>query len=161
MLCHVALVRTDVSEEQSASIIRVTSISDVGMLAVTSNRHAVKKYYVRTDILEECSASVIRMTRVGELGTTLAVTSSQHMLRRESHSISSQLHDVTSQKTAFFTVTTIKTKNVTKLLESCIAVEFIGIIACYYIFLHISKRLVVHETDTSNAVQMPVVSYTG
>jgi hypothetical protein len=38
MLCHVALVRTDVSEELSASIIRVTRVGELGMLAVTSNR---------------------------------------------------------------------------------------------------------------------------
>jgi hypothetical protein len=40
MLRHVALVRTDVSEELSASIIRVTRIGELGtMLAITSNRH--------------------------------------------------------------------------------------------------------------------------
>jgi hypothetical protein len=39
MLCHVALVRTDVSEERSASIIRVTRIGELGALAATSNRH--------------------------------------------------------------------------------------------------------------------------
>jgi hypothetical protein len=38
MLCRVALVRTDVSEELSASIIRVTKISEIGTLAVTRNR---------------------------------------------------------------------------------------------------------------------------
>jgi hypothetical protein len=38
MLHHVALVITDVSEELSASIIRVTRICELGMLAVTSNR---------------------------------------------------------------------------------------------------------------------------
>jgi hypothetical protein len=38
MLCHVALVRTDVSENLSASIIRVTRIGELGtMLAITSN----------------------------------------------------------------------------------------------------------------------------
>jgi hypothetical protein len=37
---------------------------------------------VRTDVLEEPSASFIRVTRIGELGTTLAVTSNQCMLRR-------------------------------------------------------------------------------
>jgi hypothetical protein len=36
MLCHVALVRTDVSEELSASIIRVTRISELGTLTVTA-----------------------------------------------------------------------------------------------------------------------------
>jgi hypothetical protein len=39
MLRHVALVRTDVSEEHSASFIRVTRISELGTtLAVTSSR---------------------------------------------------------------------------------------------------------------------------
>jgi demethoxyubiquinone hydroxylase (CLK1/Coq7/Cat5 family) len=33
---HVALVRTDVSEELSASIIRVTRIGELGTLAITS-----------------------------------------------------------------------------------------------------------------------------
>jgi hypothetical protein len=38
MLCHVALVRTDVSEALSASIMRVTRISELGTtLAITSN----------------------------------------------------------------------------------------------------------------------------
>jgi hypothetical protein len=37
---------------------------------------------VRTEVSEELSASFIRVTRIGELGTTLAVTSNQRMLRR-------------------------------------------------------------------------------
>jgi hypothetical protein len=37
MLCHVAPVRADVSEELSASIIRVTRIGELATLAVTSN----------------------------------------------------------------------------------------------------------------------------
>jgi hypothetical protein len=37
MLCHAALVRTDVSEELSASIIRVTTIGELGTLPVTRN----------------------------------------------------------------------------------------------------------------------------
>jgi hypothetical protein len=44
MLCHVALVRTDVSEELSASFIRVTRIGELGAtLAVTSNRRTLRK----------------------------------------------------------------------------------------------------------------------
>jgi hypothetical protein len=43
MLRCVALVRTDVSEELSASIIRVTRIDELGMLAVTSNRHTLRR----------------------------------------------------------------------------------------------------------------------
>jgi hypothetical protein len=38
MLRHVALVRTDVSEEYITSIIRVTRLGELGMIAVTSNR---------------------------------------------------------------------------------------------------------------------------
>jgi hypothetical protein len=39
MFCRVALVRTDVSEELSASFIRVTRIGELGTtLAVTNNR---------------------------------------------------------------------------------------------------------------------------
>jgi hypothetical protein len=42
MLLRVALVRTDVSEELSSSIIRVTRIGEVGTtLAVTSNQRTV------------------------------------------------------------------------------------------------------------------------
>jgi hypothetical protein len=42
MLCHVALVRTDVSEELSAPFIRVTRIGEVGTtLAITSNHRSV------------------------------------------------------------------------------------------------------------------------
>jgi hypothetical protein len=45
MLCHVALVRTDVSKELSASIIRVTRIGLLGTtLAVTSNRRMRASY---------------------------------------------------------------------------------------------------------------------
>jgi hypothetical protein len=38
MLRRVTLVRTDVSEERSSSIIRVTRTGELGTLAVTSNR---------------------------------------------------------------------------------------------------------------------------
>jgi hypothetical protein len=41
MLRRVALVRTDVSEEHNASIIRVTRIGELGILAVTSARHNI------------------------------------------------------------------------------------------------------------------------
>jgi hypothetical protein len=58
MLRLVDLVRTDVSEELSASFIRVARIGELGTLAVTSNRRPLR-----------------RNTKY-ELGTTLAVTSS-------------------------------------------------------------------------------------
>jgi hypothetical protein len=43
MLRRVALVRTDVSEEPSASIISVTTIGELGTLAVTSNRRTLRR----------------------------------------------------------------------------------------------------------------------
>jgi hypothetical protein len=42
MLQSVALVRTDVSEELSASFIRVTRICELGTLAVPSNRRPLR-----------------------------------------------------------------------------------------------------------------------
>jgi hypothetical protein len=43
MLRYVALIRTDVSEERSASFIRVTRIGELGTtLAVTSNRRTLR-----------------------------------------------------------------------------------------------------------------------
>jgi hypothetical protein len=49
MLCHVALVRSDVSEERRASIIRVTRIGVLGtMLAITSNRHILRRNTILT-----------------------------------------------------------------------------------------------------------------
>jgi hypothetical protein len=47
MLHHVALVRTDVWQELSASIIRVTNIGELGTtLAVTSNRRMLRRNIV-------------------------------------------------------------------------------------------------------------------
>jgi hypothetical protein len=46
MLRRVALVRTDVSEEGIASIIRVTRIGELGTTsAVTSNRRTLRWYF--------------------------------------------------------------------------------------------------------------------
>jgi hypothetical protein len=42
MLQRVALVITDVSEELSASIIRVTRIGELGTWAITSNRRTLR-----------------------------------------------------------------------------------------------------------------------
>jgi predicted nucleic acid-binding Zn ribbon protein len=52
MLCHVALVRTDVSVELSASFIRVTRIGELGTtLAVPSNRHGTRRNIPEDTIL--------------------------------------------------------------------------------------------------------------
>jgi hypothetical protein len=44
MLCRVALVRTDISEELGATFIRVTRIGELGTtLAVTNNRRTLQR----------------------------------------------------------------------------------------------------------------------
>jgi hypothetical protein len=51
----VALVRTDVSEEPSASIIRVTRIGELGTtLAVTSNRRTLRRNTKKNTNKEWC-----------------------------------------------------------------------------------------------------------
>jgi hypothetical protein len=54
MLGRVAVIRTDVSEEGIASIIRVTGIADLGtMLAVTSNRSTLRYVPSKRQFLQE------------------------------------------------------------------------------------------------------------
>jgi hypothetical protein len=48
MLQRAALVRTDVSEEHSAPIIRMRRIGDIGTLAVTSNRRTLHIIFLRS-----------------------------------------------------------------------------------------------------------------
>jgi hypothetical protein len=84
---------------------------------------------VRTDVSEEPGASSIRVTKIGALGTTKAATSNRRMLRRNTKSpwwrrrqvppkrrFLQEPHGVTTQKTPFFIVTTVKTSNLTLLL---------------------------------------------
>jgi hypothetical protein len=60
MLRRVALVRADVSEELSASFIRVTRIGEVGtMLAVTSNRRTLQRNIIRSMCQLLVTASVV------------------------------------------------------------------------------------------------------
>jgi hypothetical protein len=52
MLRRVALVRNDVSEEPSASFIRVTRIGELGTtLAVTSNRRTLRRHHSSYEIV--------------------------------------------------------------------------------------------------------------
>jgi hypothetical protein len=72
---------------------------------------------VRTNVSKELSTSFIRMTRISELGTTLAVTSTRRTCEvPPKHRFLQEPHGVTSQKTPFFIVTTVKTSNLTTIL---------------------------------------------
>jgi hypothetical protein len=64
MLRRVALVRTDVSEERSASIIRVTRMGELGTLAVTSNRRRVRRLLFTANVAPSSSILVTLMMDV-------------------------------------------------------------------------------------------------
>jgi hypothetical protein len=61
MLRRVALVRSDVSEELSASFISVTRIGELGTLDVTSNRHSVRLLLVIASVVPSSSILVTLM----------------------------------------------------------------------------------------------------
>jgi hypothetical protein len=66
MLRRVALVRTDVSEDLSAFIIRVTTIGELGtVLAVTSNGRTLRRniYFVPTLLSSSGTLVLTRATR--------------------------------------------------------------------------------------------------
>jgi hypothetical protein len=62
MLCYVTLVRTDVSEELSASIIRVTRIIELGTtLAVASNQCTLGRLLVTASVIPSSQILVTLM----------------------------------------------------------------------------------------------------
>jgi hypothetical protein len=81
MLRHVALVRTDISEELSASFIRVTRIGGLGTtLAVTSNRRTlvflrnVRRLLVTANVVPSSSILVILMKEALSSSETSVLT---------------------------------------------------------------------------------------
>jgi hypothetical protein len=64
MLRRMALVGTDVSEERSASIIRVPRIGELGtMLALTSNRRKLRRYTMMEALRSSETSVPTRSTR--------------------------------------------------------------------------------------------------
>jgi hypothetical protein len=75
MLHHVALVRTDVSEDLSISFIRVTRISYLGtMLAVTSNRRSVHQLLVTASVVPSSQILVTLMKEALSSSETSVLT---------------------------------------------------------------------------------------
>jgi hypothetical protein len=86
MLRCVALVRTDVSEELSASFIRATRICELGAtLAVTSNRRTLRRNIKFTDSCHPDEGGAKFLRNVGSYKSHAA----QHLRRRNS------THDLT------------------------------------------------------------------
>jgi hypothetical protein len=95
MLRHVAHVRTDVSEEPSASFIRVTRIGELGTtLAATSNRQTLRRN----------TSSVRRLLVASSVvpSSPIFVTLMKEALGSSETSVLTRPHGITSQKTPFF-----------------------------------------------------------
>jgi hypothetical protein len=78
MLHRVALVRTDVSEELSASIIRGTRIDELGTLAVTSNRRSVCQLLDTSDIPSSSILVPLMMEALSSSETSVLTRATQH-----------------------------------------------------------------------------------
>jgi hypothetical protein len=75
MLPRVALVRTDVSEEFSLSIIRVTRICELGTtLGVTSNRHSVRRLLITANVVPNSQILVTLMMEALSSSETSVLT---------------------------------------------------------------------------------------
>jgi hypothetical protein len=75
MLRRVALVRTDVSEEPSVSIITVTRPDEPGtLLAITSNRRSVRRLLVTANIVPGSSSLVTLMMETLDSSETSVLT---------------------------------------------------------------------------------------
>jgi hypothetical protein len=80
MLRRVVLVRTDVSEKLSASIISMKRIGELGMLAVTSNRrttqflHSVRRLQVTANVVPSVPILVTLMMEELSSSETSALT---------------------------------------------------------------------------------------
>jgi hypothetical protein len=92
MLGRVALVRTDVSEERSASIVRVTRISELGTtLAVISNRRTLRISSLLRSVrrlLVTASVVPISMILVPLMKEALSSSETSVLTRATRHNIS-------------------------------------------------------------------------
>jgi hypothetical protein len=112
ILCRAALVRTDVSEELSASFIRVTRIGELG--TVTSNRRTLRrntKWYLVLVFLHSVRRLLVTVNVVPS--STTLVTLMKKALSSSETRFLREPHGVTSQKTPSFIVAAVKTSNLT------------------------------------------------
>jgi hypothetical protein len=75
MLRRVAVVRTEVSEEFSASFIRVTRIGEVGAtIALTSNRCTLRRLLVTSSVVPSSPIPVTQMVKALRYSETSVLT---------------------------------------------------------------------------------------
>jgi hypothetical protein len=74
MLHRVDLVRTDVSEDLSASIIMVTRIGELGTLVVSSNRRTLRRNTIAANVVPSSSILVTLMMESLSSSETSAFT---------------------------------------------------------------------------------------
>jgi hypothetical protein len=84
MLRRVALVRTDVSEELSASFIRVTRIGELGTLAVTSNQCGTLRRLLVTATVPSSPILVTLMMEALSSSEAVLTRATWHPRRRHS-----------------------------------------------------------------------------
>jgi hypothetical protein len=111
---RVALVRTDVSEEPSASFIRATRIGELGTtLAVTSNRPRCEEIPSTNTLVFLRSVRQLLVTASDVPSSPILVTLMKEALGSSETRFLQEPQGVTSQKTPFFIITVAKTSNVT------------------------------------------------
>jgi hypothetical protein len=109
MLRSEALVRTDVSEEGIASIIRVTRIGELRTtLAVTSNRSTLHIIFLHNVLRLLFTANADLSSPIKIILIIVAIYTSKRRFLQEPQG-------VTSQKTAFFLVTAVKRHRINRL----------------------------------------------
>jgi hypothetical protein len=85
MLRRVALVRTDISEDLSASFIRVTRIGELGItLALTSNRRSLRRLLVRASVVPSSPILVTMMKALSSSETSILIMATRLNISEDS-----------------------------------------------------------------------------
>jgi hypothetical protein len=102
MICRVDLVRTYVSEERSTSIIRVTRYVYL---------RSVRRFIVASVVSSSLILVILMMDVANVVSSSLILILMMDVLRSSETSVLKEPHGLSSQKTAFFIVTAVKTSN--------------------------------------------------